>query len=246
VRSTRLLLSCSTLLILAAAVSAAPVVPGDQKTVPITDGEKEVKVKPNDITEIQIHSPSKKKRGVFNMEVTTDGDVVLGGTWSTVDPQLVTADGSIMIEVGLKPGAAGGAVAVSYEDGEGKKHSAKVTIQVETSKGGDKAPAASVVPGDQAIVTVSNGEVKVKPNDIIQFQVPNPSAKKKGVSDLDVTTDGDLFVAGAWNMVDPTAGTIMIVVGQKPGGGGTIAVSFKDGDGKKHTAKATIQVEKPK
>ena len=127
----RSILCGSAVLILAAAVNAAPLVPGDQASISNNDGEKELKVKPNDCVQVQITSPSRKKKGVFDLDVTTDGDVVLAGAWSTVDPHLTTADGAIMIQIGLKPGAASGVVAYTYKDGEGKKHDAKVLIRVE-------------------------------------------------------------------------------------------------------------------
>ncbi len=134
----RMFLSCSALLVLAAAVAAAPVTPGDQQSISNNDGEKELKVKPNDCVQVQITSPSRKKKGVFDLDVTADGDVIVAGAWSTVDPHLVTADGAIMIQAGLKPNADSGTIAYTYKDGEGKKHEGKVLIRVEKPKDNGK------------------------------------------------------------------------------------------------------------
>jgi len=109
--------------------------------------------------------------------------------------------------------------------------------------------AAPVIPGTVHEVAAPGDKItRAMPNDVVQIHIPNP-ALAKTVTDVDVAVSGDTVLAGVANTVNPKGpfggGRITIFVGLKGEfRSGTVTYSYKDGAGKEHKGKVTIQVTK--
>src|SRR5262249_10627771 len=108
-----------------------------------------------------------------------------------------------------------------------------------------------ITPRTLHAVNAKDGDetIEAMPMDMAEIRIPNPALRKR-VSGLNVDVEGGASLAGVVNTSDKgKAGSdrISIFVSVKASArSGVVTYSYKDGDGKAHKGKVTIQIIKKK